>query len=210
MDIVHYPVMQNEVLEYLKPQSRNGLFIDATLGEGGHSELFLSAYPELSVVGVDADPAIMAVARKRLAHFGQRMRFFNQWFNAFFKEYPLGDERPELILFDLGISVFHYEHGNRGFTFQKDEPLDMRLGGDLELSAADIVNNYPVRELADLIYLYGEERYSRQIARAIVSERETRPIASAKQLADIIWYSVPETYRHERLHLQPEHSRRLE
>jgi len=200
MDIVHYPVMQKEVLEYLKPASPDGLLIDATLGEGGHSELFLKTYPSLSVVGVDADPSIMAVARERLSPFGERVRFFNMWFNTFFKEYPLGDERPDLILFDLGISVFHYERSKRGFSFQKDEPLDMRIGSDLELSAKDIVNEYPERELSDLLFLYGEEQYARRIAKAIVTQRKLAPITTTKQLAELIYSAVPEHYRHERIH----------
>ncbi len=200
MDIVHYSVMQKEVLEYLKPKSPEALLIDATLGEGGHSELFLSAYPGLSVVGVDADSSIMEVARRRLSPFGERVRFFNTWFNAFFKEYPLGDERPDLILFDLGISVFHYERGKRGFSFQKDEPLDMRLGGGLELSASDIVNEYPEKELADLIFLYGEEQYAKRIAKAIAARRKTERIETTKQLADVVYGAVPENYRHGRIH----------
>ncbi|MBI9103258.1 MAG: 16S rRNA (cytosine(1402)-N(4))-methyltransferase RsmH [Spirochaetales bacterium] len=200
MDIVHYSVLWKEALEYLKPDGDNQLFIDGTLGEGGHTELFLKEYPTLKTVGLDADADIMKVAKERLAPFGGRTRFFNTWFNQFYREYPLGDERPDLILFDLGISVFHYEKGNRGFSFQTDEPLDMRLGGDLELSACDIVNQYPEKELADLIYKYGEERYSRRIATALVRERKGNPIETTARLADIIRGSVPAAYRHGRIH----------
>ncbi len=200
MDIAHRPVLKDEVLEFLVPEKGNALLVDATVGEGGHSESFLKRYPELKVVGLDADEKILDVARERLSAFGSRIRFFNTWFNIFFREYPLGGERPDLILFDLGISVFHYEKSGRGFSFRKDEPLDMRLGNDLEISAEDIVNTYPEEELANLIYEYGEERYSRRIARAIVKERSTEPVRTTKQLADIIWKSVPPDYRYGRLH----------
>ncbi len=200
MDIVHQSVLKNEVLQFLVPDGRDSLLIDCTLGEGGHSESFLKQYPELKVVGLDADQSIMKVAKERLAAFGGRVRFFNIWFNVFFREYPLGGERPDLILFDLGISVYHYEKSGRGFSFRKDEPLDMRLENGLEITAENIVNNYPEKELADLIYNFGEERYSRKIARAIARQRDEAAVTTTKQLADIIWNAVPPDYRYGRLH----------
>ena len=200
MDISHKSVLKKEVLDLLAPRGAGELLIDCTLGEGGHSESFLSSFPDLKVVGLDADENIQAIARKRLADYGERIRFFNVWFNTFFREYPLGDERPDSILFDLGISVYHYEKSGKGFSFSKDELLDMRLEPGLEISAADIVNNYPEEELADLIYEFGEERYSRRIARAIVRVRSLEKITNTKQFADIIWHSVPSNYRYGRLH----------
>jgi len=201
MDIVHYSVLQNEVLEYLKPDAPGQLFVDCTLGEGGHSELLLKSFSDLNLVCLDADAKIMEVAKKRLSPYAERTRFFNIWFNRFFKDYPLGGERPDRILFDLGISVFHYQKGERGFSFQKkEEPLDMRLGKDLELSAGDIINEYPEGELADLFYQYGEERYSRRIAAAIVAARKKDAIETTGQLAEIIFTSVPVSYRHGRIH----------
>lgn len=200
MDIVHYSVMQKEVLDYLQPAEENSLLVDGTLGEGGHSELFLGRYPEMRVVGLDADASILEVARKRLAPYGSRFRSYNQWFDSFFRHYPLGDERPDLVLFDLGISVFHYEKAGRGFSFQRNEPLDMRLHGGLESSARDIVNNYPEEELANLIYTYGEERYSRRIAGAINRARREGEIGTTGELADIIRGCVPPAYRRGRIH----------
>ncbi len=200
MDIIHYSVLNREVIEYLTPKTGKGLLIDCTLGEGGHSELFLSENPDLKIVGLDADSEIQRVARERLSAYGSRVRFFNEWFNRFFMNYPLGDERPDSVLFDLGISVYHYEKGGRGFSFKKDEVLDMRLGGELEISAADIINDYPEEELADLFYNYGEERYSRRIARAIVQERRKAPVSTTGRLEEIIWKAVPADYRHGRIH----------
>ena len=137
MDIVHYSVMKEEVYKFLEPEKDDSLLVDCTLGEGGHTELFLSRCPNLKTIGLDADAKIMEVAKERLKPFEGRTRFYNQWFNGFFRQYPLGDERPDLILFDLGISIFHYEKSGRGFSFLRDEPLDMRLSADLEISAAD-------------------------------------------------------------------------
>lgn len=197
---VHYSVMKKEILDYLEPERGEGLFIDATCGEGGHGEAMLLRYPELKAVEIDADGSILQVAKERLKPFESRVRFFNTWFNQFFKEYPLGGERPDLILFDLGISSFHYEQSGRGFSFQKDEPLDMRLGEGLETSAADIVNHYPEEELADLFFLYGEERYSRRIAKAIAEARKKAAVDSTARLADIIRQAVPGEYRYGRIH----------
>ncbi|MDC7127044.1 MAG: 16S rRNA (cytosine(1402)-N(4))-methyltransferase RsmH [Spirochaetales bacterium] len=200
MDIVHYSVLKEEVYNYLKPEASDRLMIDCTLGEGGHSEFFLGKCDWLNIVGLDADKNIQAVARERLAPFGDRVRLYNQWFNVFFKQYPLGDERPDLILFDLGISVFHYEKSGRGFSFLHDEPLDMRLSAELELSAADIVNEYPEVEIANLIYEFGEERLSRRFARAIVAERKLGRIETTGQLAELIKKASPADYRHGRIH----------
>lgn len=200
MDTVHYSVLQQEVLQYVVPPSGEGLFIDCTLGEGGHSELVLKENPGIQVVGLDADAKIMEVARKRLAPFETRLRLYNTWFNAFFREYPLGGERPDAILFDLGISIFHYERAGRGFSFQKEEPLDMRLDTSLEISAYDIVNTYPEKELARIFFEYGEERYSRIIAAAIVRRRAEKPIHTSNELAELIKSAVPAKYRHGRIH----------
>lgn len=200
MDTVHYSVLQKEVMDYLVPPEGTGLFIDSTLGEGGHSQLLLENYPGLQVVGLDADSRILEIARRRLEPYGGRVRLFNTWFNRFFREYPLGGEQPDAILFDLGISIFHYERAGRGFSFQKEEPLDMRLDEDLETSAYDIVNTYPKQELTQIFFQYGEERYSRMIADAIIRDRGQKPIETSLELAEIIKSAVPGKYRHGRLH----------
>ena len=200
MDTVHYSVLQQEVLQYLVPPQGEGLFIDCTLGEGGHSELVLQENPGIKLVGIDADPHILEIARQRLEPFKKRVRLYNTWFNTFFREYPLGGERPDAILFDLGISIFHYERAGRGFSFQKEEPLDMRLDTTLEISAYDIINTYPEKELARIFFEYGEERYSRMIAAAIVRERGKSSIETSAELAQLIKSSVPAKYRYGRIH----------
>ena len=204
MEIVHTPVLLNECLDYLSPIGesfeKNALMIDSTLGEGGHSFNFLSKFENLKIVGLDADKVIQAKARERLACFGQRMNFFNGWFNDFYANYPSEYEKPDLILFDLGISVFHYEKSDRGFSFRYDEKLDMRLNAESEKSAADLVNELSETELADMIYLYGEEKLSRRIAKAIVDARTGGKIESSKALAEIIWNCVPANYRYGQIH----------
>ena len=204
MEIVHTPVLLNECLDYLSPIGesfeKNALMIDSTLGEGGHSFNFLSKFENLKIVGLDADKVIQAKAKERLSCFGQRMNFFNGWFNDFYANYPSEYEKPDLILFDLGISVFHYEKSDRGFSFRYDEKLDMRLNAESEKSAADLVNELPETELADMIYLYGEEKLSRRIAKAIVDARSGGKIESSKALAEIIWNCVPANYRYGQIH----------
>ncbi len=204
MEIVHTPVLLNECLQYLspvgEPYENHCLMIDSTLGEGGHTYNFLKKYNGLSVVGLDADKVIQAKAKERLSEFGERVHFFNGWFNEFYDNYPAEYERPDLILFDLGISVFHYEKSERGFSFRYDEKLDMRLNANSEKSAADLVNELPEEKLADLIYLYGEEKLSRRIAKAIVEARRGGRIESSKALAEIIWNAVPGSYRYGQIH----------
>lgn len=204
MEVVHTPVLLNECLEWLSPVGetfeKKALMIDSTLGEGGHTYNFLKKYPGLSVVGLDADCVIQARAKERLAEFGDRIHFFNGWFNDFYSNYPEEYEKPDLILFDLGISVFHYEKSERGFSFRYDEKLDMRLNAASETSAADLVNDLPEEKLADLIYLYGEEKLSRRIAKAIVEARQGGKIESSKALAEIIWNAVPANYRYGNIH----------
>ncbi len=204
MEIVHTPVLLRECLDFLspvgEPYEKNAFMIDSTLGEGGHTNAFLSKYPELKICGVDADSVIQKRAKERLSCFGDRIRFFNGWFNDFYSSYPAEMPKPDLILFDLGISVFHYEKSNRGFSFRYDETLDMRLNENGTLSAFDIVNSYSEKDLADLIFLYGEEKLSRRIASAIVEARSVSEISSSKSLAEIIYNCVPEKYRHGAIH----------
>ncbi|MCR5764175.1 MAG: 16S rRNA (cytosine(1402)-N(4))-methyltransferase RsmH [Treponema sp.] len=204
MEIVHTPVLLHECLSFLSPVGESfendALMVDSTLGEGGHSFNFLSKYPALKIIGLDADSVIQQRAKERLAPFGERMEFYNGWFNDFYSSFPKEKRRPNLILFDLGISVFHYERSGRGFSFRYDEPLDMRLNASAGESAADVVNSMPEKQLANMIYLYSDERYSRKIASAIVQVRQNENIQSSKALADIIYDAVPSSYRHGAIH----------
>ncbi len=197
MDIVHYSVLMEEVCEYLKPIRGDEFFIDGTMGEGGHSNMFLTRFQDVRVLGLDADSVIQQVAMKRLEGFGSRVSFENCWFNEFFENFDMYNyERPDRILLDLGISVFHYEKSGRGFTFQKDEPLDMRLNPSTLISAKDIVNTYSEVDLANLIYEYSDEKLSRKIAKKICLERDKNSIETTDQLAYIIRGCFPPDKRH--------------
>ena len=204
MEIIHTSVLLNETLEWLSPEnesfSDNAFMVDSTLGEGGHSFAFLNRYKNLRIIGLDADQKIQARAKERLSCFGDRMNFHLGWFNDFYANYPDNLPKPNLILFDLGISVFHYERSGRGFSFRYDEELDMRLNDSEGKSASDIVNTMREDELANLIFNYSEERYSRRIARAIVENRQLAPITNSKTLAQIIYDCVPAPYRHGGIH----------
>ena len=190
--------MANEVLSFLDPGEREALMVDCTLGEGGHTSLFLQRYPNLRIIGLDRDSRIMEKAKTRMAPYGDRFQAMNIWFDQFWKSYE--GPKVDYILFDLGISVFHYEESGRGFSFKRQEKLDMRLNIDGEFDASDVVNDYDETVLANLIFNYGEERYSRRIAAAICRYRQSKRIEYTNELADIIWDAVPNEYRHRRIH----------
>lgn len=199
--IVHTSVLLHECMDFLRPENdTRSVLVDSTLGEGGHSFAFLSAFPAVNIIGVDADSEIQSVAKKRLSEFGERVRFYNGWFDDFFSNYPAEFEKPDLILFDLGISMFHYEKSGRGFSFRHEEPLDMRVSPSAQMSAYNIVNEMGESDIADLIYKYGEEKLSRKIAKAIAEARVGGRITSSRELADIIYDAVPDYYRHGAIH----------
>jgi 16S rRNA (cytosine1402-N4)-methyltransferase len=199
VDFIHVSVLPREVCELLAPDRDETLLIDATVGEGGHSELFLRSFPSLRVIAIDADAVMLERARVRLAGFQDRVAFRHVWFDEFFSGYNeiVG---PSRVLFDLGVSMVHFEKAERGFSFRRDEPLDMRLDPGVGLSAADLVNSADEAELARILFAYGEERYSRSIARSIVSVRREKPVTTAVQLAEIVSRAVPGQYRHGRIH----------
>jgi 16S rRNA (cytosine1402-N4)-methyltransferase len=199
--IAHTPVMQEEVLSFLLPRRDDALMLDCTLGEGGHAEAFLARYSGIRYVGVDADPQIQAKARERLSPYGGRITFLSGYFDdvlARWNEAELGE--PDLVLFDLGISMYHFSESGRGFSHAKDEELDMRLSPDAPRSAAAILAEEREEEIARIIFEYGEERLSRRIARAIVAARRSGGVHTTRALAELVWNAVPPSYRHGRIH----------
>jgi 16S rRNA (cytosine1402-N4)-methyltransferase len=197
MEALHTPVLLEETVSYLAPRKDGELMVDATLGEGGHSFAFLSRFPSLSVIGVDADPAIQERAKKRLVSFGSRMNYYSGWSADFFDAYPAGEKRPDTVLFDLGISMYHYEASGRGFSFLKDEYLDMRIDTSRGRTAAQLIAALSEKELADVLWNNAGERYSRRIARAA---KKQGGLTTSGRLAELVRAAVPAKYRHGPLH----------
>ncbi|PKL08040.1 MAG: 16S rRNA (cytosine(1402)-N(4))-methyltransferase [Spirochaetae bacterium HGW-Spirochaetae-7] len=201
----HVPVMLRETLDYLVPPAPDCLMVDGTLGLAGHSSAFLDRYASLRLIGVDADPEVQAIAKARLEPYGGRVRFVGSYFDQFFAEYLAGveagtEERPALVLFDFGLSMFHFKESGRGFSLQGDEALDMRLDPAAPRTAADLVNELDERELFKVLSEYGEEPFAYKISRAIVRERQAARIDSTGRLADIIRGTVPPKFRYGRIH----------
>jgi 16S rRNA (cytosine1402-N4)-methyltransferase len=191
--------MPDEVMKYLVPRKANALIVDGTLGEGGHSLRFLEAYPESRVIGIDADELMGQRALSRLSRWQNRFELITGWTDEVLSAWS--GESPDLILMDLGISTYHYESSGRGFSFRAKESLDMRLDGTDGEDAAYLVNNLEEKELADLIFTFGEERFSRRIARRIAEERSRELIRDSSVLAGIVARAVPSKSRHGRLHV---------
>jgi 16S rRNA (cytosine1402-N4)-methyltransferase len=149
---------------------------------------------------VDADPVILEIAGERLLRFGERVKFYSGWSHDFFTEYPSEYKRPDTILLDLGVSLFHYEKSGRGFSFRYDEKLDMRIDTSSGISAADLLARFSEKDLADLLYANAGERYSRRIAKAVSKAKACGPIGSSAVLAEIVENAVPPEYRNGPVH----------
>jgi len=191
-DFHHIPVLPQEVLDGLNIQP-GGLYLDATVGGGGHSRLILESDPSVKLLAVDQDEAAISAARAHLAKFGDRATFRQGNFSTFD---PQG-KQFDGVLADLGVSSAQFDIPERGFSFRHEAPLDMRMDQGQELTAADIVNYWDETDLANLIYHYGEERLSRRIARKLL---EQRPFQTTTELAEAISYCVPRKYRYGRIH----------
>ncbi len=192
-DAGHVPVLLDETLELLAV-SPGGLWVDGTLGLGGHAEAVLRrTAPDGRLVGFDRDEEALERARARLAPFGERVRLEH----ADYREIPerLGGERASGILLDLGVSSLQLDDAERGFSFQREGPLDMRMDRSARGTAAELVNRMRESELADLIHELGEEPYSRRIARAIARAREQAAITTTTELADIVRRAAPRSRR---------------
>ncbi len=185
----HQPVLYHEIILALQPKNE-GLYVDGTLGAGGHARGILEACaPDGRLLGLDLDPQALALARKTLAPYGERARLMRASYDslsAILQEIEW--EKVDGILLDLGLSSMQLDTAERGFSFQQDAPLDMRFDPDSTTTAADLVNRLPQEELADVIYEYGEERASRRIAQAIV---KARPLQTTRQLAAVIESVLP-------------------
>ena len=191
MGAPHRPVLLEETLKFLAPE-RGGLFVDCTVGLGGHSEAILKSSSNSRVLGMDLDPAALEYSRQRLASFGDRFRPFQANFRAIAEILKEADERdPNGVLVDLGVSSLQFDSPERGFSFRFDAPLDMRMDPTSGATAADLLQQLPESEIARIIFEYGEERRSRRIAQRIVERREQgKPITTTAELADLVRLAV--------------------
>jgi 16S rRNA (cytosine1402-N4)-methyltransferase len=187
MGVEHVPVMPEEVVEGLRVRP-DGTYVDTTIGAGGHAEAILERLgPEGTLIGIDWDGDAVKVASKRLAKYGARAKVCRGNFADLTAILGgVGIERADGVLFDLGISSLQLGGAERGFSFQLDGPLDMRMDSRLKLSAETVVNRTPPQELARLLRRYGEERNAKRIAGAIEFHRRREPIRTTRQLADIV------------------------
>ncbi|MBN2879676.1 MAG: 16S rRNA (cytosine(1402)-N(4))-methyltransferase RsmH [Clostridia bacterium] len=188
----HVPIMPKEVLESIITD-RNGVYVDATLGFGGHSELILN---ELSakgkLIGIDRDKEAIEASEHRLEKYGDRFRAIHGNYKDI--EGYLRDEGIRMvdgILADLGISSYQIDTPDRGFSYNKNAPIDMRMNQQDKLSAYEVVNNYSVEELQRIIRIYGEEKFARQIAQQIQRQREKKEIETTYELVEIIKSAIP-------------------
>lgn len=183
---LHEPVLLKEVVEWLRP-GEGGTFVDCTVGLGGHAQAILTASVTTAVIGIDRDADALALARKRLSVFENRIQLVQANFESIASVLDrVGVTEVRGVLADLGVSSLQLGRIERGFSFSSDAPLDMRMDQSSGVTAADLVNQLSDPELADLIFEFGEERGARKIARAIARMRERVPISTTRQLADVV------------------------
>lgn len=196
MDIerIHTPVMLERTLELLAPalEQRGAVMVDATLGMGGHTAAFLERFPELTVIGLDRDTDALAIARERLAKYGDRARFVHTVYDGIAKAVRSeGFTEVQGVLFDLGVSSLQLDRAERGFAYSKDAPLDMRMDFTKGRTAADVIAESSEDELRRIFLDYGEEKLAARYARAIVRAREEAPITRSAELVAVIQAATP-------------------
>jgi 16S rRNA (cytosine1402-N4)-methyltransferase len=199
----HVPVMASRITALLLPAltapapgGRPPVLIDATLGRGGHAQAFLDAVPGLLLIGIDADEAAIAAGNALSARYPGQVTAAHAFYDDIAEiAAGAGHRRVQAVLFDLGVSSPQLDDADRGFSYSRDAPLDMRMDQGAELTAALIVNEYPVPQLARVLLEYGEERFARRIAEAIARERVKEPFTSTLRLSGIVKDAIPAAAR---------------
>ncbi len=196
----HIPVLVNEVISLMEC-GPHGLYVDATLGGGGHAlEILKQTGPDGRVIGIEWDAEAIAEAQKVLSPFGDRVKVFRENFARLpdlLREIRV--ERVDGILLDLGLSSIQLEGQERGFSFRGEGPLDMRMDQRIEGTAADLVNQLSLRDLEEVLWNYGEERWARRIAKAIVIERSQRRIETTQALRKVVYRAIPKQFHSRKL-----------
>jgi len=197
---LHTPVLTEEVITYLRC-SGGGIFVDATVGEGGHTLEILRASPQTTVVGIDQDHEILERARERVAGYAERVTLLHEDFIHLPQILQTqGIERIDGLLFDLGVSQFHFQEEGRGFGLHHQGPLDMRMDTRGRLTAYDIVNQFPLKEIEKIVRIYGEERWAKRIVTVIGKERQREAIRTTGELAEIVSRAIPKQHHPRRIH----------
>ena len=190
----HEPVLRDRVVELLEPAltEPGSVCVDGTLGMGGHTEGILERCPEAHVVGIDRDQEALDLAGRRLAPYADRLTLVHAVYDEFAAVVEsLGLATVDAALFDLGVSSLQLDEAERGFAYRVDAPLDMRMDQSSGVTAADVLNTYDVGELTRILRDYGEERFARSIARAVVRERETEPFRTSARLVELLRSVIP-------------------
>ncbi|MGN6129600.1 MAG: 16S rRNA (cytosine(1402)-N(4))-methyltransferase RsmH [Nocardioidaceae bacterium] len=190
----HVPVLLDRVVSLLEPAlaAPGSVMVDATLGLGGHTEAVLSRYPNARVVGVDRDVHALERSRERLASFGDRAHFVHAVYDEIAGVLAgEGLDHVDGVLFDLGVSSMQLDLRERGFAYAEDAPLDMRMNDTAGRTAADVLNTYSADELARILRDYGEERFARRIAEAVVRERQREPFTRSGRLVELLYQAIP-------------------
>jgi 16S rRNA (cytosine1402-N4)-methyltransferase len=201
MEITHIPVLLAETVGYLNCQA-GGIYLDATLGSGGHALKILEDNPEIkALIAIDWDEVAIKSTRKKLQSFSQKTFIFQENFiniPAVLKRLKIKEVNG--ILLDLGVSSQHLDDQDRGFSFRLEGPLDMRMDRNLSTTAFDLVNTSSSSQLKQIFFNYGEERFAPRIARAIVNERQKEPIADTLKLSELVTSAIPPQYRPRKIH----------
>lgn len=195
MEFKHISVLLEESVKALDIKE-DGVYVDGTLGGGGHSYRILAQCPKTALIGIDRDPEAIEAAKKRLNEFSGRVTFVNRNFSEI-KDIlnELGIEFINGAVLDLGVSSYQLDNAGRGFSYMNNAPLDMRMNRSDDLSAYDVINRYSLDELTRIFFEYGEEKWSRRIADFIIREREKKPIETTFELVDIIKAAIPKKAR---------------
>ena len=194
----HVPVLLERVLDLLAPSFAHDrpVVVDATLGLGGHTEAMLTRFDDLHVIGIDRDPKALARAGRRLEPFGDRVTLVHAVYDEVADVVrDAGFASVSGVLFDLGVSSMQLDLAERGFAYAQDAPLDMRMNPEDDLTAADVLNTSAVADLARVLSKYGEERFARRIAAAVVAARAEEPFTTSARLVDVVRSSIPAAAR---------------
>ncbi len=199
---IHVSVLLEEVISFLNPVA-GGLYVDGTVGLGGHSlEILRRSAPSGRLIGFDWDEAAIALAHERLKEHAGRYQIIRRNFSELAEGLAAHNiSEIDGLLIDIGLSSLQLDCGGRGFSFQRDEPLDMRMDVRVERTAADLVNGCGEEELADIFYYYGEERQARRMAAAIIKARQGQRIESSAVLADVLYAAVPKRFHPKKIHV---------